>query len=161
MKLQTLDDKHVMFNTKLGHYYIVACPRFFSANFHATFGGFFPRRFLDLYHFLIYIISILWKLKQEMLLQLVITTDFCVKRDLVNSQKSMKCDTSETRQKTAKNLHKEDFRHSHVVLSPIPETISYNQKYTNWWEKLVNRNAPGDIFRRLLWFSVFASAVLL
>ena len=27
------------------------------------------------------------KLKQEMLLQLVITTDFCVKRDLVNIQK--------------------------------------------------------------------------
>ena len=27
------------------------------------------------------------KLKQEMLLQLVITTDFCVKRNLVNIQK--------------------------------------------------------------------------
>ena len=71
--LQPLDDKHVMFNTKLGHHCIVTYPRFFSANFHVTSGGFFRK------HFLIYIISVLLKmtkLKQEMLLQLVITTDF-------------------------------------------------------------------------------------
>ena len=53
VKLQPLDDRHVMFNTKLGHYYIVACPHSFRANFHATFGGFFLKDFL------IYIISVL------------------------------------------------------------------------------------------------------
>ena len=51
VKLQPLDDKQVMFNPKLGQYYTVTCHRFFSANFHATFGGFFLKRFLDLYHF--------------------------------------------------------------------------------------------------------------
>ena len=54
-------------------------------------------------------------------MQLVITTDFCVKRNLVNIQVN-----EMTRQKTAKKLHKEDFPHSQVVLSPISETISYN-----------------------------------
>ena len=64
--------------------------------------------FFFLEDFLIYIISVLWKmakLKQEMLLQLVITTDFCVKRDLVNSQKVNEMwyvwDTAENRKKFA------------------------------------------------------------
>ena len=76
--------------------------------------------------------------------------DFWVKRYLVSIQKVNEMwyvwDTAEN----GKNLHKDDFCHSHVVLSPMSETINYNQKCTIWWEKLVQRNAAGDIFRRLL-----------
>ena len=61
------------------------------------------------------------KLKQEMLPQLVITTDFWVNIQKVNEMWYV-WDTAENR----KNLHKEDFRRSHVVLSPVLETINYN-----------------------------------